>query len=281
MPYDRESFLSGIAVGRNMKSWPKSTGNLFAFLIEVPRSYTAPRIMIKTGLGVTLNYGDGRTTDISSSPNWTTVYLQRYQRTGEYIVTITGDLTDFKMSYSYSGNTLCKRVLTPFPKSMSRIEDVDNTFSYCTHLESVPSNLLENCRKIKTANGTFSNCSRLTIPQGLFAGCSLITSFETTFVSVGSNIPSQSIPSDLFSGCSSAQDFYWCFRYANIRAVPLNLFDGTPFANNFSGTFACSTPTITSKVPELWDQFPNAVGSNCYYNQTLIDGYESIPSGWK
>lgn len=281
MPYDEASFLSGIAVGRNLKSWPNLNGNIFAFLIKITGSYTPPRIMIKTSRGVTLNYGDGRKSEIAPSSSWNIVYLRQYQYTGEYVVSITGDLTDFKMSYAYTGNTLCTRVLTPFPRSMSRIEDLDNMFSYCTALESVPSNLLENCKGIKTAIGTFSNCSKLTIPPSLFKGCGLITSFSTAFVSVGSAISGQSIPEDLFEGCHSAQDFYWCFRFANIRSVPESLFNGTPNANSFAGTFACSTPTITSKVPKLWEQFPNATGASCYYGQTLIDGYDSIPTDWK
>lgn len=288
MAFDRDSFIAGISVGRNMRSWPNlngkpGAGNLFAFLIEISSTTPATRIMIKTGLGATLDYGDGRSKNIRPSESWAIEYLQQYPHVGQYVVTITGDLSDFRMSYAYTGNAMTKRVLTPFPKSMSEIESIDNVFQGCTKLESVPSDLLKNCRSIKTANYAFSNCTSLVIPEGLFLDCDSITSFTGTFASAGSSVPAQMIPADLFSGCDSAESFNNCFHYANIRYVPETLFDGTPNANNFRSAFSCRSdnPTITSSVPKLWNMFPNADGASCFYGQSLIDGYESIPSDWK
>lgn len=286
MPYDRDSFIAGISVGRNMKSWPrlngkKGAGNLFAFLIQITSEYHRAVIRIKTRDGITLDFGDGRIDEIHSGMSWWSIPIDYYDSEGYYICVITGDLRDFGIGMSGPSNRIIKRILTPFPASMSDIENLDYTFYRCFELESVPPNLLKHCRNITTANSTFSDCGKLTIPEGLFSGCSLVTSFIMTFGFVGEDIPAQSIPSDLFSGCTSAENFMRCFNYANIKTVPESLFDETPNANYFFSTFTATSPTIISTVPKLWDMFPNAYGETCFRGQTLINGYESIPSDWK
>lgn len=72
MQYDEASFLSGVAVGRNMKSWPSFAigGRVWAFtveLIEENLSFTLPiRYVTPEDIDITISWGDGTVSQITS-----------------------------------------------------------------------------------------------------------------------------------------------------------------------------------------------------------------------
>ena len=312
MPYDKQSFLSGVAVGRNMKSWPAFEGGglleFFAFDITIddeevlPLEYTSWRCNFPNGGQI--SWGDGTIETIL--PTSTLSYLRHvYESIGEYRIVVFGCAGNMILNQSDHRQYL-KRVLTPFPSTASITPY--RAFSYCTNLESLPLGLFSYATILgRDARYICDHCQRLSdIPGDLFLNIDP-TELESAFEAVGYfltepvQIPSSllwncasltsvarifefanitEIPDALFRDCEALENATNAFSSTKIEAIPENIFAGCPGITNLIETFQ-SCRYVRGNVPELWISHPNANGTKCFNGVRFADNYNDIPSDWK
>ncbi|MBD5400987.1 hypothetical protein HDR61_04590, partial [bacterium] len=145
---------------------------------------------------------------------------------------------------------------------------------------------------------TFSGCSNLSgsIPENLFVGISGAPArymFNSTFSGCG-NL-SGPIPENLFAGISGAPAgsmFVGTFSGCRgLTSIPQNLFgdiSGTAqegmFARMFYGCTSLTGPSakINGKyLYEIWSYVTASPVDECYFGDTGLDDYASIPASWK
>lgn len=190
-------------------------------------------------------------------------------------------------------------------------------FSRCTGLKSVtgcfsespvtaiPPGLFDNCPNVTTFKSCFSGCTGLTaIPAGLFDNCTRATDFDTCFLECSSIT---AIPAGLFDCCPEALTFTSCFKSCSkLTGIPDGLFQNQAKAYSFSSCFGSCGKLVSvpedlfegcvavtqldecfmrcsrlSHAPELWNSFPDAAHTKCFFNCGSADNYADIPSGWK
>lgn len=249
MPYDRDSFLAGIAVGRNMQSWPEmhGVGLPFIYIITVdgssdrPLSTGTPRLLFNTpGTDNWVDWGDGNT----SSFGYSSMYVNpthTYTSPGTYIVRISPTFTDFA---SYNGfNEISPksldRILTPLPKLNSGWSFPSGYFMGCSNLKSIPHGYFD-AYSVGYCNDTFKGCSSLeSIPNKLFANISVWGGqFNYTFMDCTSLTD---VPEDLFSEQSSAMFLATFTGCDHLRSIPqklINRSDPRDTASMFAGCVA-------------------------------------------
>lgn len=180
----------------------------------------------------------------------------------------------------------------------------DNCFLGCSALTEVPAGLFDGCRKVQSFNSCFYNCSKLAhVPEGLFQDQEMAESFSSCF---GSCKKLAAIPDRLFDGCGAAVQFDSCFQSCTaLTEIPEGLFDdcvkATQFRACFSGCYGLiSVPAelfdltavsmlnecfmrclALTHAPELWERFPDATHTRCFFYCQEADNYDVIPSGWK
>mgnify|MGYP003319340420 CR=1 FL=1 len=158
MPYDKQSFLSGIAVGRNLESWPAFEGTdvdgAFSMLVEVVSGFNF-RTYTYFGDNLLIDWGDGSYTSFTAYSTREEVFRKTYSTPGSYVVTITGDLRSiYIVTSTNTYNTSLKAILSPLPPSMSDITGISEvygapdsnrriSFRLCKGLISVPSNFFK------------------------------------------------------------------------------------------------------------------------------------------
>jgi hypothetical protein len=84
----------------------------------------------------------------------------------------------------------------------------------------------------------------------------------------------------LFDNCILAEDFQHTFENCtSLTSIPSGLFDNCIWAEDFRHTFDNCT-SLTGLAPELWIDFPGALGDDCFFNDTGLDNYGDIPYEW-
>lgn len=306
MPYDKESFLAGVAAGRNMKSWPafeEASSGAFAFTIRLT-GQTGPTyefyMVIPTAGDVFVNWGDGTITHHErNSP-----YAEHtYAKLGFHQIIVVGDVGRIQLGTETSSSNEYAVVSldTPLPRGYRSLTRMCKN---CKNLMRITPRLCINAKEsIVEAEEVFRGCSSLTqIPDGLFDGLTNCTSFAYCFYY--SSI--HDIPGDLFNDCVSVRNFQDCFAITPVENIPSNLFHDCPnivgvgscfseckelksipsdiFSHNpnietFFETFSgCSS--VESSVPTLWEDFQDADGRGCFLGCVKASNYEDIPPEW-
>jgi len=183
-------------------------------------------------------------------------------------------------SFEYAFSTC--RNLTSIPSGLfdgcPNATDFIATFENCRNLTSIPSGLFDNCSNVTSFYSAFTNCRDLaSIPSGLFDNCLNVTNFEYAFANCQDLA---SIPSGLFDGCPNVTNFTSVFdNCLDLASIPSGLFDGCPNVTNFNAAFF-NCISLTGNAPELWLRVPEPTGENCFYNDSGLTNYFSIPDNW-
>ena len=168
-----------------------------------------------------------------------------------------------------SGCTNLRKIASPSKKSFANLLNYEDefgktlyiTFTNCTSLKEIPSDLFKYCNNAIGFLATFAECTSLTtIPEELFANCPNAVDFGHTFRNCTSLT---SIPQKLFDNCQKVESFYRTFyNCTNLTGKPIELWTrGTNNAENeYQG---------------------NPDGEGCYCDCTGLEGYETIPNYWK
>ena len=178
-------------------------------------------------------------------------------------------------------------------------ESFSGTFRY-SGLTEIPSGLFDDCPGATDFSWCFANLNITQIPAGLFDGCSQVTTFASTF----RDTLLTGIPIGLFDDCAAAEDFSYCFYQTRLVQIPQGLFAYCPSAatfdylcgnvvalltaplNAFAGTAIASirggfrSCYYLQYAPELWEAFPSADGTDCFYDCGGASNYSSVPSSW-
>lgn len=218
MPYDRDSFLAGVAVGRNMKSWPdlRSDGKgIFALTVRINTSSEQTSIFSISTVyhSVDIDWGDDTSGhyESSSSP-----INHRYQSNGIYHIVMSGDLVGFRCNVSHTLISI-DTPLPPISKEVPRpiYIDAGEMIADCYYLESIPSGIFSNYEGDEvyiTAIDYFARqCTALkAIPSNLFRG----TNFK---LDPSGSVRGNTTLDGMFMQCSS------------LKTVPHDLFEGESF----------------------------------------------------
>lgn len=88
------------------------------------------------------------------------------------------------------------------------------------------------------------------------------------------------VPMGLFDYCTDIKDVSSCFTgCTSLSSIPEELFVYCTEINNFSNCFSgCNG--IGIDVPNFWELYPGATGTNCYKNCTRAADYYTIPYEW-
>ena len=272
MAYDRDSFLAGIAVGRNMQSWPEMQGiggNFFAFTIRTATASFTYQFGIS--FAGTVYWGDGSSEEYAYN-----VFRDRishvYADAGVYQVLIIGNFQSIQLGSS-SGTTPPTPVSsairlisidTPFPQLFRQdgtpIQSVslNNCFNNCQRLARIPKNLFAN---YKSANmvitglyGMFYLCTDLVeIPEKLFDGFEFTSSFTDS-----------TSPVNMFSTCFS------------LTELPEDIFSNPGFENVTSVRGMFSNCRALTKLPA---QLPFKVATDFSMLCTYCYALEELPEG--
>lgn len=283
MGYDRDSFLAGVAAGRNMESWPAFEGSdyleVFSFTIDTRLgASTTDQFVLSCSPsddGIIIDWGDDSTPEFVPRTG-AGGKLHDYSVPGIYTINIHGLLRspipftnrsvyiEGQLYFLDSYRHCLLSVNTPYQLDDTEGEttlNLDFFFRFCTNLQQV-------CGKLFSGTDTKHRSVQM---QSMFYGCSSLLS----------------VPSDLFEGLPTMpyndygirQIFQQC---SALRTVPSGLFDSATFAdcgNVDNAFFLCSA--ITSPVPELWISHPNASHYRCFFGCGNAANYNDIPDDWK
>lgn len=257
MPYDEKSFLSGLAAGRNVQSWPvaNETKGDIVLLMDFPFNFhgiiAGTNIDIDWGIDSVLEPSRYQHIDDASSG---VAISHSYATAGAmWLVKFSGNITNFKCyddNYPYIwADSGIYGVLTPMPETMSTLTDCSKMFYGCNRLAIVHPQLFDSLTNVESFELTFGNCHINTIPIGLFRRNTRATNFKQ------------------------------CFKFSGLSSVPLDIFDSCPNINDLTECFYGSS--ITSAVPELWNTYPNAAHYGCFGRNPDIANWADIPADWK
>lgn len=231
MAYDKASFLAGLAVGRNMESWPAMKGeNVFKFTVRVPAGLYYSPWMVFDG---TIYWGDGTSStydNIPSNYEESEAFRGRtshsYSVAGLYQISLVGTLLDWSIiqnatSLIYSDELVS--IDTPFPRSMSEKTFLTGICYGCRSLVKLPPKLFKNCPALKNLASFCWRCSALQeLPDKLFSGCMNVTNVNRFFMSCDL----AEIPSDLFAQMTEVENASGMISYnRRIRDIPHGLLD--------------------------------------------------------
>lgn len=181
MPYDKLSFLAGVAAGRNMKSFPwleSKISGLFSLTIRASASNTMTYGLVYYFKGH-IWWGDGTEEDSTSySANYRT---HTYATEGIYSITLLGAGWGFSPGATSTQKKCLISVDRPFLPLPDDIPsyvfyyDISYLFRECSNLKKLADNLFINYAKsgfpVTLPVGMFDKCTALTaLPWGLFRG---------------------------------------------------------------------------------------------------------------
>lgn len=160
----------------------------------------------------------------------------------------------------------------------SGVTTFNNTFSFCFSLTTIPTELFDNNPAVTDFSAVFDSCFALTtIPTGLFDNNPDVITFANAFQSTAIT----TIPTGLFDNNLDVDDFSYCFDLCGgLSAWPANLFDNNTVVTKFIQTYAHNL-IISTVAPDLWVTHSSADGTQCFFNDTALSNYASIPPGWK
>lgn len=164
------------------------------------------------------------------------------------------------------------------------VERLEYTFRHCTSLVDIPEKLFYGCDNLETTTALFYNCTGITdIPPGLFAGMPNVLSLRNCFYRC-SGITY--VPPGLLDPLEKLQDVNSMFpqnprgeERLGLYEVPYDLFSNCPDIQDFAGCFYKNN-NMSHNPPPLWDMYPDAVGTNCFYGCDYIPDYNWIPYEW-
>ena len=292
MPYDKLSFLSGVAAGRNMESWPAFEGagkGITSFTIDtrLGSDITTYQFWIKRAsypyTDILIYWGDGTTSSAVNNLN-----SHEYQTPGMYTIVLFGYYEEINFSASKTGTDESNSLLaihTPFsiaPIHNTYIVNLYTLFSGCRNLKTIPNRLLaeyyENGYKFSGLQYAFTNCKALhQIPEDLFDGIEFAGSdpeFSQVFNGSGlEEIPSRLLASPEFSKVKRA---YMPFAGLNITKIPAGLFNQFSNCKSFESVFqGCS----------FLETIPGGLFDSCVAVQSFrfsflrCESLQSLPSG--
>lgn len=158
-------------------------------------------------------------------------------------------------------------------------------FKSCTSIGSSITNLMSSAVNTSDFSYAFEYMSgegnsprRSEIVPDMFVGCVNAEDFSFCFQGGSGSAkrnPSVYIPNNIFRGCEKARKFGSCFALSDCYAfhdngrgaIPDDLFEGTA-ADDFSHCFSrnpVQPPLPLMSAPPLWERFPNANGTGCFY----------------
>lgn len=316
MPYDKKSFLSGLAAGRNARSWPRQYGDnyfIFTLAADAGERIRSPFFTLDGWI----HWGDSTVERVNNDPgdvpqseivNYRTTKYHTYAVAGEYTVIFEGNLRSWGASrhddlYASSYPALTS-VITPFPVTMKGHPDANNMFSMTPNLRKIPDGLMVNiAESTKSAWAMFYKSGISKIPERFFLGCNF-TEFDAVDYLFASSGLSE-IPIDLFAYTPGISHIDWLFTGSlidhipagllapleslyfvrgmfaatPITRIPQSLFSGNPLISDFESCFeGCSS--LGGAAPSLWEQYPDAFGFSCFRGCTGLSNYETIPRSW-
>lgn len=306
MVYDKPSFLAGMAVGRNMESWPAMKGeNVFRFTITTDGSTFYTPWMVFAG---TIYWGDGTSSTYNNIP--TNYYeseafrgrtYHTYTEDGVYQITLIGTLLDWSVRRSSADLAYSDYLIsidTPFPRSMK-----DKTFLAlacygCRSLIKLPPKLFKNCPMLQNLYAFCWRCSSLDeIPEKLFWGCGNVTNVSRFFMSCDLT----GVPADLFAQMTAVENAAGMISYnrriteipqglidpleelqnafglnsIGISTIPEGFFANQPYLENFD--YLCNESTFLNEIPE--DLFFYAPGAKSFEYAFAGTAITKIPTG--
>lgn len=303
MEYDKNSFLAGVAAGRNMRSWPyiMKGGPVFMYEVDITLNgnHTTEYSSIYAIAGngdISIDWGDGSAPTRLTNPTAATArHMYRRADGDRFIVTIIGELTFCRFPPDQGTSPRrpnITRVLTPFPKSMSARSDFNSVFTNQWNLISTPENLFQYCHNVETLANAFYWCFAYKIPARLLERQFLLQNMAWCFAGAGQNLDRIDIPEDLFDDCALITDFSRCWYeidYTSSTApamphppkyIPGDLFDPCVNVETFDSCFS-NSKGVQGNVPELWISHPNADGNSCFMGCERATNYADIPAAWK
>ena len=252
--------------------WEKLAGE-FRYVVQPGKSSTRTSHILIIGKA-NVNWGDGKSENIDTMAYTRKVDIQHtYSRNVEHIVTIR--FVDVKeISFMNDGTII--RIIDQLPKVMEK--SINQMFSYCKNLETLPEWLFDNCSGASDFVACFDNCENLqNIPAGLFAKCANAVSFDDCFSNCGSL---KTLPRNLFQ-CPKVRSFRSCFyRCTSLEAVPEDLFAGCQNVSVFTSCFG-GCAGIKSTVPQLWLRNNVTQYTGCFAGCINALNFEDIPNRWK
>ena len=284
MPYDKMSFLAGIAAGRNMRSWPTMEygTNVFCFTLLVSES-TFNRYVFTATFSGTIYWGD-RTSETGS---WTGRIEHTYSIEGLIQVMLVGDLTDICFSLGYFSiiNDMLISIdspLPPIPQSYPRPiqRTLQNHFFGCRNLISIPDGYFdkwfEDDLVIIDSENLFAYCEMASLPDHIFDKIKLASGVR--LLDMFSHSAIAELPDDLFS----SEEFRKVSNIAgmfdgcdNLYSLSNNLFANFSGATNAAALFRdCSRLSSVSS-----DLLSGLVGATTIEGLFSGSGLTSIPSG--
>jgi hypothetical protein len=200
-------------------------------------------------------------------------YSHTYAQPGTYLFSVDGLCTGFTTAN------------TAFRTAIRQIVDWGLTgaknysFNGCSQLTSVPSDTRGSFATWTTAV-VLGSTGVATIPNGFLNTAVNITSAAGMFQN---NQSVTSIPNDLFKYCPMLNSISSMFNLcANLRTVPVRMITlaTNPLVSNFGGAFRSCTSMVGS-APTWWLDYPSAVNTYfCFYPDTQLTNYLSIPDPW-
>lgn len=317
MPYDKKSFLSGLAAGRNARSWPRQYGDnyfMYTLTAEAGVQVRSPYFVLDGWI----HWGDGTVDRVNNDPGdvdvreiyeYRTYRNHVYAESGEYVCIMEGNLRSWAANThgtirpaSYPALT---SVITPFPSSMKGHPDATNMFTSTPNLRSIPEGLLSGISEsITSAWGMFCRSGITKVPEKLFWGCNFpLQNGAAEYLFAGSGLteippdlfaytpnvdylnqtfigtPITSIPPALFAPLPHLYSVNYTFMSTNITSIPYNLFAGNPDMINFISLFE-NCLEVSGEAPPLWEMYPFASGTFCFTGCEGLSNYNSIPRSW-
>lgn len=272
---------------------------------------------------VTVDWGDGTESILTSKlfeDNLYGVSIHEYASPGKYKVLMKStkwskilvgsygsSFTDNAINFKYFKDTLIGTGIIPtiagvysITSASSKGERIPNSliylFEYCSHLASIPSDLLCNNQHVTDMSYCFAYCSSLSsIPDTLFACMKNVTTFTYCFSGCSgiSNIPATlfsqctkvtvfkhcfykctgllSIPEELFANNVAATNFGYCFAYCtSLTEIPANLFSNNISSTFFGGCFSDCSSLLAIPESLFWNNSETRGFPSCFSNCSSI-----------
>lgn len=316
MAYDRDSFLAGVAAGRNMMSWPamdEAGTSVFAFTVQTSDANTAYRFYLTASAGGSCKilWGDGQFITQYWENNTPAIMSHTYSLPGRYRIQIFGPIdlvVDDSPALLYSIDTIIPfpstnressvfdafsvpalggenvvyvppGVFTEYARRGAQVKSVQYMFSGSRHLNALPDGLFSGLTITEEMSMLFAGCSFANIPANIFADTDV--SRVKTAINMFSGMDNlRIIPPGILDGFLSLRNarnmFYYC---TNLQSVPDDLFSKCSSITDFRNAFSfCSG--ITSSVPRLWETHPNANGQECFTGCVNAANWNEIPASW-
>lgn len=183
MAYDEDSFLTGLAVGRNMKSWPSmedATVSVFIFTVQFDTQHQNP-MPLEIGSCVfhgVVFWGDGQSEQVDVSGSLSHIYAYDEAYDGTYQVFMVGQFgRNRSLAFTFSDSisrpnhaviSIDSPLPLPYDVIMGNQEpycDIGGVCLGCTKLESVSNGFFELYEKdgiyVEGMSSIFTGCESL------------------------------------------------------------------------------------------------------------------------